>query len=78
MGGGGEQNLSGMKKQHVNKERIDPEGNYLHLRVSVFSKILLNCPTVLSSRGEPNWGAYWPRRLMENGLASACLGCLES
>lgn len=49
---------SGVEKLYVNKERMDPEGNYLHLSVSVFSKILLQCPTVPFCWREPNWGGH--------------------
>lgn len=74
---GGEKNPFCMEKQHVNKERMDPEGNYLHLLVSVFPKILLKCPTVAvqcPSAGEDRiGGTYWPFCLIENGLVSACL-----
>lgn len=45
-----------MEKQHVNKERMDPEGNYPHLVASVFSKILLKCPTVPFCWRELKWG----------------------
>lgn len=74
----GKKTPSGMEKQHVNKERMNPEGNYLYLLVSVFSKILLKCPTVSFCWGEPNCGGILAPLPDRKWIGLCVLECLKS